>query len=458
MSGAPTDSARSITLWIFSANTSPSAPPKTVKSCENTNTLRPSMVPQPVTTPSVSGRLFSMPKPWARWRASMSSSTNDPGSSSRSSRSRAVSLPGRAGARPPLGPAWSASSFSLPSCSRRSCRAAPASAIGAPSSSMPCREATLRARNGHSLDALDPRAERRLRAARTVLVPRTARPRLLVDDVVTAACTAARPWRRRRRIDRPGRDRPFGLRDDPELRPHLRERPIGVGEPVDRQQVATARVRAAQRTAAHRVGETRRHPFFRQVPTVVREQSGRARQVSGLEQADDHGEEAEPARVVVRARDEPEHLDSHSDRGAVVGQHVHPIVLREQRRRAAAADRGTRTRARRRTRDCPARASRRGSPLKRGPPRRELRVVAAHLPRLVERTRRVQLRGVRGVPRLHVAAALEVDEGEPEAAGRVTPRDRACSASSTPSSAAYGLDAFGDFGRQRHQHAARRAT
>ena len=31
-SGAPVDSARSITLWIFSAYTSPSAPPKIVKS------------------------------------------------------------------------------------------------------------------------------------------------------------------------------------------------------------------------------------------------------------------------------------------------------------------------------------------------------------------------------------------------------------------------------------------
>jgi hypothetical protein len=40
-------------LWIFSANTSPSAPPNTVKSWLNTNTLRPSTVPQPVITPSV---------------------------------------------------------------------------------------------------------------------------------------------------------------------------------------------------------------------------------------------------------------------------------------------------------------------------------------------------------------------------------------------------------------------
>ena len=51
--GTPVDEARSITLWIFSAKTSPSAPPKTVKSCENRQTRRPSIVPKPVTTPSV---------------------------------------------------------------------------------------------------------------------------------------------------------------------------------------------------------------------------------------------------------------------------------------------------------------------------------------------------------------------------------------------------------------------
>ena len=51
--GTPVDAARSITLWIFSANTSPSAPPKTVKSWLKMQTRRPSMVPNPVTTPSV---------------------------------------------------------------------------------------------------------------------------------------------------------------------------------------------------------------------------------------------------------------------------------------------------------------------------------------------------------------------------------------------------------------------
>jgi hypothetical protein len=42
-----------MTLWIFSAKTSPRAPPNTVKSWLNTKTLRPSTVPHPVITPSV---------------------------------------------------------------------------------------------------------------------------------------------------------------------------------------------------------------------------------------------------------------------------------------------------------------------------------------------------------------------------------------------------------------------
>ena len=51
-SGAPIFFARSMTLQIFSANTSPSDPPKMVKSWEKTYTNRPSTVPCPVTTPS----------------------------------------------------------------------------------------------------------------------------------------------------------------------------------------------------------------------------------------------------------------------------------------------------------------------------------------------------------------------------------------------------------------------
>jgi hypothetical protein len=45
MTGAPTFIAWSITLQIFSAWRSESEPPNTVKSCENTNTSRPLIMP-----------------------------------------------------------------------------------------------------------------------------------------------------------------------------------------------------------------------------------------------------------------------------------------------------------------------------------------------------------------------------------------------------------------------------
>ena len=50
--GQPKRSAMSMTFTTFSANASPSEPPNTVKSCEKTNTRRPSTVPWPVMTPS----------------------------------------------------------------------------------------------------------------------------------------------------------------------------------------------------------------------------------------------------------------------------------------------------------------------------------------------------------------------------------------------------------------------
>ena len=43
--GQPIFAARSMTLHIFSDMTSPSDPPNTEKSCENTHTRRPSTVP-----------------------------------------------------------------------------------------------------------------------------------------------------------------------------------------------------------------------------------------------------------------------------------------------------------------------------------------------------------------------------------------------------------------------------
>ena len=66
ISGHPYLSARSMTLQTLSANTSERLPPKTVKSCEKTKTLRPKTVPYPVTTASPYGRLSSIPKSGVR--------------------------------------------------------------------------------------------------------------------------------------------------------------------------------------------------------------------------------------------------------------------------------------------------------------------------------------------------------------------------------------------------------
>ena len=93
MTGQPIFAARSISLTIFSPITSPREPPKTVKSWLNTHMRRPSIVPWPVTTASPHGLFFCMSKSYVRCRTNVSSSWNDPGSSSFSTRSRAVYLP-----------------------------------------------------------------------------------------------------------------------------------------------------------------------------------------------------------------------------------------------------------------------------------------------------------------------------------------------------------------------------
>src|SRR5215217_2557045 len=93
ITGQPILAAKSMILTIFSAITSPSEPPKTVKSWEKTHTRRPSIVPWPVTTASPQGRFFSIPNSTVRWRMNVSSSWKEPGSSSFSIRSRAVYLP-----------------------------------------------------------------------------------------------------------------------------------------------------------------------------------------------------------------------------------------------------------------------------------------------------------------------------------------------------------------------------
>ena len=91
--GQPKRMAMSMTFTIFSAKASPREPPNTVKSCENTNTRRPSTVPCPVTTPSPYGRFSIIPKFGLRCWTNASSSVKQPGSSSSSTRSRARSLP-----------------------------------------------------------------------------------------------------------------------------------------------------------------------------------------------------------------------------------------------------------------------------------------------------------------------------------------------------------------------------
>ena len=89
----PFFTARSITLQIFSACTSPRLPPSTVKSWLNTYRGRPSTVPQPVTTLSPRKYFLSMSKSEVRWVTKASSSRKEPLSRSASIRSRAVILP-----------------------------------------------------------------------------------------------------------------------------------------------------------------------------------------------------------------------------------------------------------------------------------------------------------------------------------------------------------------------------
>ena len=93
MIGQPICMAISMTLQILAACCSPREPPKTVKSWLKTKTFLPSIVPQPVTTPSPKIFLSSRPKLLQRCVTNSSISTNEPGSRSCAMRSRAVPLP-----------------------------------------------------------------------------------------------------------------------------------------------------------------------------------------------------------------------------------------------------------------------------------------------------------------------------------------------------------------------------
>src|SRR5260370_36386300 len=69
---------------------------------------------------------------------------------------------------------------------------------------------------------------------------------------------------------------------------------------------------------------------MRKVAAVVLEETHARCRIARLEEADDLREQGEGAWVIVGADDEPEHLDLGFDGRAVVGEHVDPIVLREQ--------------------------------------------------------------------------------------------------------------------------------
>ena len=100
--------------------TSPSEPPKTVKSWLKTQTRRPSIVPWPVTTASPHGLFLSIPNSVVRWRTKVSSSWKEPGSSSFSMRSRAVYLPRSCCFCSASGLGWTAASRSSFSWASRS--------------------------------------------------------------------------------------------------------------------------------------------------------------------------------------------------------------------------------------------------------------------------------------------------------------------------------------------------
>ena len=93
MTGAPIFMAWSMILQIFRARVSEREPPNTVKSCANTYTRRPSIVPYPVTTPSPRNVVFSIPKFVQRCVTNMSNSSKLPSSRSIAILSRAVYFP-----------------------------------------------------------------------------------------------------------------------------------------------------------------------------------------------------------------------------------------------------------------------------------------------------------------------------------------------------------------------------
>src|ERR1700681_559871 len=286
--GEPGRTARSITLQIFSAITSPSDPPSTVKSCENKKTWRPSIVAWPVTTPSPRNERSSSPNAVVRCTAKRSSSTNDPGSTSASTRSRAVRLPRArcfASASSPAG----ASDSSRMASRRWYARSCGDSAVDmAPS--VRVRGRGVRRQHlgpGRASCARDRTASRRLCRARR----RPSRPRPPADHPVAArvpACRRHHAPRRDRRGRCAGRARAGG---DPAAVAARSRRLPGV---VD----AHRRQRGDQRAAPRRRRRAaRRGPHGARLRGCARgaaRRSARARHAAALA--------ARPDRVAVRRR------------------------------------------------------------------------------------------------------------------------------------------------------------
>src|SRR5437763_2017323 len=120
--GTPVCIARSITWQLLRAYASERDPPKTVKSWAKTKAGRPWIRPDPVTAPSPRIFCFCMSKSWVWCTTNLSISAKEPGSSRRSSRSRAVFFPAlccrRIRSSPP---ASSASTWRRRSSSNLSC-------------------------------------------------------------------------------------------------------------------------------------------------------------------------------------------------------------------------------------------------------------------------------------------------------------------------------------------------
>ena len=125
------------------------------------------------------------------------------------------------------------------------------------------------------------------------------------------------------------------LRNDPKVHADFFDGLIGEREPVDGQEI-DAVVRRRGEHAPRRMASASRTamPSCDRWPRSYSKRPEAGSDVARLEEADDLGEQGERVGIVVRPRDEAEHLDLRLDGRSVSGEHVHPVVLGEQRRRA----------------------------------------------------------------------------------------------------------------------------